>query len=419
MIPLYPLEAFHPIVKEIVEEYRKVLRLNPDFLGTAMLFAFSVACGNRFRLKIKNGWVESAVLYAVIVGKAGVNKSAPMKIALDPLKAHDKASFDRYKAAMAEFGDGRKSKENPTELPKRQQFLISDFTPEALSMAHEHNPMGLGVYSDELATWLGNMGRYSKSGEEQFYLSLWSSIEININRRSSPHIYIPLPFVSVIGGIQPSLLPDVFGKTRAKNGFTHRMLFAFPDEVLREDLADTDVSQSIVRTYKDLICRLSEPTQATVLELSAEAYEAFKQWRNTNNERINQETNEDLAGIYSKMDSYLLRLALLLQLINNICEERAHEAVEVDAIQSAVLLIHYYEQTAIKVNRIVNRDEDPLSGYSEDKRILFSLLTDEFLTDEAKKAAVVARVSERSLFEFLKDESLFKKLRHGFYIKLK
>ena len=115
-------------------------------------------------------------------------------------------------------------------MPIWEQLLVTDFTPEALIEVHKFNKNGIGVYADELASWFKNFNRYNSGSEEQFWLSVWSGKPIRINRKTSEPIFISLPFISVIGTIQPAVLKEL-AKDRTENGFMDRILFVIPDDL--------------------------------------------------------------------------------------------------------------------------------------------------------------------------------------------
>jgi len=441
----FPFGVFRKELQEVMLEFHKVQNLNVDYMGATMLFAFSLAIGNHYKIQIKKKWVESCVVWIALVGKAGINKSAPLSIFLEPFRELDKQYYKDYKEDLDRFNEQMNSKrrgksnkkgmdstefeeivEENLKSPCRKQFLISDFTPEALSVAHEDNPNGIGIYSDELLTWINNFNRYTKSGEEQFYLSVWSCREININRRNSQHIYISDPFINVIGTIQPEKLADTFGKGRDKSGFTHRILFAYPDSILREDLSDFDVQDIFFHTYGNLIKgilnrRTSDSLlygeEPRILKLDKDAYEAFRVWRGKNNNRINQSEDDSLNGIYSKIEIYLLRIALIFQVVDDELNKEESRYISSKSVSAAIELITYFERKAVKVNKMISKYNDPLSNYSLDKRTIYMALPPEFTTSKGIEVSQQLNMPRRTFFDFLSDDNLFEKTKHGNYCK--
>lgn len=432
----FPVNAFPEIIQEIIMEYHRVLNFDVHYIGASILFALSLAVGNYIKLKVKgDDWIESPILWIVLVGKPGINKTAPLKTFIKLFKLKDKESYEKYKELLEEYErkvkefkkkNRKKGEDDEAEMPvipKRIQSLISDFTPEAMSEAHENNPRGLGIYSDELLTWLKNFSRYNNSGEEQMFLSIWNGHEISINRRSTPHVYISSSFIPVCGTIQPDELLVAFGKSRSKNGFTHRLLFAYPDDVVREDLPRENVSETVKKAYNELLegiidmskgLSLSNPKMYT---LSDESFDAFSEIRKRNNVRINKDKEGELSGIYSKMDSYLLRIALILQVLEDCDNKRENSVINPKWIYAAEKFTSYFEYTAIKVHKLISRYDDPLGNYSNDKRQVYKALSSEFKTEEGIKIADDNGMPERTFKEFIKDDNLFEKIKHGLYSK--
>ncbi len=430
----FPKHALPLVIQEIMDKYNRILNLNMDYVGSAILIALSLACGNHAKIKIKNGWIESPILWIVLVGKAGINKSSPLDIFLQPFKKRDNHFYKIYKKELLEYelnSKQKKKKSNNEEesksaikiAPVRKQLLLTDFTPESLCFVHEKNPHGVVIYTDEILTWLKNFNRYNSGGEEQFYISCWSGQEISINRINKIDIYISNPFIGVCGTIQPAKFPEAFGKGRNKSGFTHRFLFAYPDKVIRKAFSDNEISESVEMAYHKIIealLKLSlnhDSDNPKIYEFDDDAKKAFKTWRDMNNERINNELNDDLTGIYSKLEIYLPRIALILQILEDSLLEKENSQINKNAFESSIKLISYFEYTAIKVYKQISKYNDPLNNYPNDKRDFYRALPPEFSTKEAEKIALKLNIPRRSIFDFFKDEVLFERTKHGQYLK--
>lgn len=430
----YPRNIFPDIVEEIITQYNSILNLSYDYIGTSILLALSLACGNYAKIKIKNGWIESPILWIVLVGKAGINKSSPLNIFLQTFKKLNDHFYKIYKKELLEYELNAKQKKKKTNseteskstiktAPQRKQYLLTDFTPESLCFTHENNPHGVVIYTDEILTWLKNFNRYNSGGEEQFYLSIWSGREININRRNSTDIYISNPFIGVCGTIQPAKFPEAFGRGRDKSGFTHRFLFAYPDKVIRKAFSDSEISESVEIAYHKIIedmLKLSlnqDKANPKIYEFDDDVKKAFKTWRDMNNNRINNELNDDLTSIYSKLEIYLPRIALILQILEDSLSEKENSKINKHAFESSIKLIRYFEYTAIKVYKQISKYNDPLNNYPNDKKDFYRALPPEFSTKEAEKIALKLNIPRRSIFDFFKDEVLFERTKHGQYLK--
>lgn len=149
MVDPFPLPVFPEVIQEIIKATKQYLQYPIDYIGAGILYATSLAIGNTHKIEVKRGWIENAVLYLALVGKPGVNKSHPLSFAVEPIFERDRDEYEYYRR---ELNDYQRSKDkSEMERPVRRKFLLSDYTPEALSLVHNHNQRGIGVYVDELA----------------------------------------------------------------------------------------------------------------------------------------------------------------------------------------------------------------------------------------------------------------------------
>ncbi len=289
------------------------------------------------------------------------------------------------------------------------------------------NPHGFAGIYDELAAFLKSFNKYkSGGGDEEVMLSLFSGKSISVNRKSSEPIFIEKPFISIIGSIQPQVLVNLLGNNKIDNGLTHRFLFAFPDSVIREDLSDEDVPEYIEELYQTFINRILIPEffhtdgyPVYKLTLSKDGYEAYKIFRRRINDTINNEKSDAISGIYAKLDTYSLRIALILHVMRIGCNEPAIDPYQVSAYTfcKAAELIQYFEHSALKVFKLMEKFRDPLNGYPMEHKIIYYQLPYSFTTNAAWEIAK-EKVSRRTLFNMLSDEYLFTKLKHGIYEKI-
>jgi hypothetical protein len=150
-----------------------------------------------------------------------------------------------------------------------------------------------------------------------------------------------------------------------------------------------------------------------VLRFNDQAKEIFIAWQRQNTDQCNKVDNESVEGIYSKLETYLPRFALIIQLLRWACDEAHRECIDGISMNSAVQLIEYFRENALKVHRHLNTS--PVEKLPEDRRKFYEALPLEFATSEAEKIAEELGFDRRRLFEFFKDQTLFVRLRHGRY----
>jgi len=220
----FPISIFPSKIQKIIREVNDCYVFPIDYVGAAMLVAVSVAVGNTHLARMKEGWDESAILYMALIGRPGANKSHPLSFAMRPFVEHDYEQNRIYEKQYLEYQDqlemSRKERaEKGIDVclrePIRRRFLVSDITPEGLSLIHSQNRRGLCLLSDELSAWVKNFNRYNNGSEEQFWLSVFSAKPTMSDRKSSrSSIFIKRPFISVIGTMQKRILSELAGKPR-------------------------------------------------------------------------------------------------------------------------------------------------------------------------------------------------------------
>jgi hypothetical protein len=235
----FPLEALPPTVGEFAREAAKSVGCPVDYVGISVLAALSAAIGGTRRLAIKRDWSEGAALYAMIVGGPASKKSPAMNLALKPVREHQmalKAEYDRRKEEYEiELANWKKAENaDPADKPKKPvmgRTYADDTTVERLADILNENPRGLLITKDELSGWLGGMNAYKQGGkgaDRQFWLSAHTNQPIAVDRKSLDEpVIVARPFVSIVGGIQPEVLPD-FGKERG-DGLIDRFVAAYPE----------------------------------------------------------------------------------------------------------------------------------------------------------------------------------------------
>src|SRR5215211_8387671 len=159
---------------------------------------------------------------------------------------------DKRRAAQ----DGEPPPEPPDE-PTLERTVVEDTTVEALATILESNARGVVNAPDELSGWVRAMNQYKsgKGSDRQFWLSTRSNNSIAVDRkgRAEP-IIIPMPFVSVVGGIQPGILPEL--ADGREDGFLDRFLLSYP-EPRRSRLTDDEISAEATADYTNLYDKLA------------------------------------------------------------------------------------------------------------------------------------------------------------------
>ena len=397
-----------------------------------MLTAIAVGIGNTHLVQVKSGWLESAILYMALVGRPGANKSHPLSFAMKPFLAYDYQQNVQFEQEYKEFEKmvqmTRKERneagleEYPQE-PVRKRFLVSDITPEGLSLIHAQNQRGLCLWADELSAWFKNFNRYNNGSEEQFWLSVFSAKTTISDRKSArSSVFIKRPYISVIGTIQKKVLGELAKGERSCNGFIDRILFVLPSDQQKIRWNDRELSEDIDQQWADILSRLimldfmpCEENPYKILCFQPEARAALYEYQHRLAEMCDTEASEVIVGIYCKLETYLIRFCLILQLARWACGESRKDAIDRESVEKAILLTEYFRMTALNVQGIMNE-----KSLTAQQLAILHQLPNQFTTAEGLELADKEGMKERAFKDFLSRNIgiLFKRERHGEYTKI-
>lgn len=430
----FPIEVFPMPIQQIIDSTKQCLNFPADFTGASILFTASLAIGNTHRVLVNKGWQENSVLFIANVGRPGTNKSHPLSFMLQPIFEQQGKNYTEYEKKKKEYDckmkltkeeRQRQGYDEPVK-PFWEKYTVSDYTPEALNEVHKYNKRGIGVYSDELAGWIKNFNRYHKGAEQEFWLSAWSNKQIVIDRKKDEPIYIPFPFIPVVGNIQPSILFELSKNSGGQNGFIDRILFAFPEGLQKLYWSDKELEPVIFKNWNLIITNLlniplnlneNQIPSPVVLAFNQEASNKIKDWQKHNTNLCNSAKDESLEGIYSKLEVYAVRFSLILEMLMFACGESDKQSIGIEAVNGAIKLVEYFRATAAKVNSIIS-NYNPLDKLPADKRKLYELLPLCFTRDTGLKIAQSIGLAHATYDRFLADNRFFKKMKIGEYEKI-
>ena len=144
----FPVSIFPTRIQRIISEVHECHNYPTDYIAAAILTAIAVGIGNTHLAQIKQGWVESPILYMALIGRPGANKSHPLSFSMKPFLDYDYQQNQVFEKALAKYDElmsmSRKERadngeEQFPQEPVRKRFLISDVTPEGLSLIHAQN----------------------------------------------------------------------------------------------------------------------------------------------------------------------------------------------------------------------------------------------------------------------------------------
>lgn len=361
----FPTAVFPKPLRDYIE-HGSSQNYPEDFVGAALLACLATAVGASHELEVTANWHEPATLFIAIVGDAGVRKSSSLNYAMKALRTRQKQQIQKHLLLQQQYDEQvRQAKADKVsgalpEPPKGEQTIVEDATVEALISLLAQNQRGLLNFRDELASWTRDLNRYRPGSDEQWWLSLWSAGSITYNRKTQAPLFVERPVVSVLGGLQPSVLNEVFSHGKNENGFSDRILFAYPNPIPRcvvKVSVPIIIREAYARVFERLfaLSNLSGEDTPHLLQLDKEARTVFEQW---SDDYINRKINDSNTpsrekGVLSKLEAYLLRFALILHITAYACkEEESCEAISVSSVYRAIRLVEYFKSHYDKIASI-------------------------------------------------------------------
>lgn len=371
--PLPAVQAFDPAMlpdalRGWCEDAAEGLDVPLDFLAVPAIVACAAAIGRAVavRPKVRNKWIERAILWGAVVGRPSAGKSpalAPARHMLARLEseareAHAGAVLDamarnnlhvagagiareNMRAALKEGNTAEAEKLARTasaaapEIPAEPRIVVADATIEKLGELLNENPRGLLMVRDELTGWLASLDREGHECDRSFWLECWNGTgSFVVDRIGRGTVRIEACAVSVLGGIQPGKLAEyVRGAVKGgmgDDGLMQRFQLAvYPDLPASWRYRDAAPNAACEMRAHETFQRLRATTPESVgamrgdgfdlpwLPLADDARELWIEWQSAMMPRLRA------GGEPAHMESHLAKfpaLACRLALVLHLCD---------------------------------------------------------------------------------------------------
>lgn len=417
----------------MVDMLSDTCKYRPEFVVMSMLTVFSVAIGKKYKLKLKEFFCVYCNVFNIICGPPNCGKTHPMALMVSPLRKKNKEYHEQFldqKRAYEQYINIPKEERDGTlsvSPPKPKQIVLSDITKEALLDVLNNNQEGLLVNCDEISGLFRNMGRYNPKGSDiEAYLELWSNSQQYINRKNADPIMIDEPFVSIIGGIQPSILSDVYDPRNTSNGACDRFDTVFAENNQPVKWMDAAPDKQLLDDYDQMIFYLlSQPVievngqiEPIIVEFTIEAKQRLYVWRNVQHfDDLESFSVSPLANAIGKMDIKILKYILILHIMYNVTGEIESDQVDIRVVEAAIILIEYLKGEVEKAHRLVF-EKDSRFILDSKHRNIYDQLPERFKREEGIVVAQANGMPLRTFQRFLSKKDLFERIEHGHYTKI-
>ena len=253
--PVHELPADYLMteVGEIADIIAQVMDCSEDIVISTMFAVVSGAVGTKVSV-FDGKYTNMLNINVCHVAPPGSNKTQPVSLLVKPL---ENISLQKHLAYKEEKLRCLELKDT-TNMPNPQILYVSNPTPEAINKMLAWNPHGLFARRDELVGFIEDLGgRYSNgNGGIPDFLSIFTNEHISIIRAGDEPLIIPKPYLTVVGGIQPGILPTILGKEQMINsGFNYRWLFVAPEIKVTLERSLTGIDPMVLDYWEQLIVK--------------------------------------------------------------------------------------------------------------------------------------------------------------------
>lgn len=384
----FPVAAYPVVVQQFVLQAADSISCPIDFVAAPILAVASIAIGMSRSIVVKKDFLQSPSVYMVVVGEPGSAKTPALDLVVKPIQkiqeqlasdfGRDKDSYETEltrwehdRKQVARSGGSLGSKPIP---PVFKRTYTTDCTVESLAPILADNVRGMGLVMDELTALVMGMNQYKAGGkgnDRQFYLKTWNNQNIVVDRRGNidkvPTI-VNRPFLTVIGGIQPDMLNSLIDEKRREDGFTHRLLYAYPERMPMAPWQETTIADDVLDQWRQIVHNLFAVQMRQRDDGSLRPYyckmnkDAREGWRYYHNRHIDETKHKDfeyvLLGPWSKFINYAARFALIVHCLRVACGDILGDEVDDTDIVAGWSLVDYFKSHARKVYQVIHKKAD-------------------------------------------------------------
>jgi hypothetical protein len=222
-----------------------------------------------------------------------------------------------------------------------------------------NNGRSILVQYDEISGLFKDFNKFRAGSDEESWLKFWNYYGLKKSRVSEESSnYINETNVSIIGTTQFRALYDIFTDQRIENGNVYRYLFTIDENdnkknVFEDLMANKGVD--INSDYNNMLISFLQyydysSVMRTTLTMDEKGYEFVKQWRGEMNNKDFGIDNKTFNSIFAKMDSYIFRIAIILNRIRCYFDDCQLEyVITVEDLRNSSEILNYYINNTIHI----------------------------------------------------------------------
>lgn len=412
--------SLHSWIRDIAER----MQCPPDYCAVGVMVMACSIVGRRvgIRPKAQDDWTVIPNLYGAIVGRPSMLKSPALQEVLKYLQQREVKAKQQYDETLRQqeadelvadakkkllkeqlkekIRNGEDAADLAAELagggctdPVRRRFLVNDTTVEKLGEILKDNANGILIFQDELVSFFRTLDREGHEADRGFYLTAWNgNSRYTYDRIGRGTVDIEAAIVSILGGIQPSVLADYLRDAvnggRGDDGLMPRFqMIVWPDSApawrnidRRPDTAARDRAYAALDRLAaldlDRMCAMRDPDghdAVRYLRFSEGAQAIFDLWRTDLENRIRRpEEHPFIEAHLAKYRKLVPALALVLHLLDD-----GIGPVSAEAAAKAIRWAEYLESHARRLYASISQ-APAVAAVQLAKRIQSGMLDDLF-----------------------------------------
>ena len=385
----FPLDELPAVLATFCREVSQSIGCDSSYAALTVMAVCASSIGTSRQVCLKKGWFAPCLLWTVLIGESGAQKSPPFRLAMKTVNARqadDILGFNKeiakYNVQHANYAKESKAwktakegeQPQPPEKPTRRRCIMQDSTIEALAPILQENPRGVLMGRDELSGWLAGFDKYSskKSGASSDvpkWLEIYNCESITIDRKTGEDrdrlIYVKRPSVSITGGIQPGILARCLTDEFKENGLQSRLLMTYPPRG-KKQWRDDELSEATEQAYAKMVQELfllqgetdsaGDPRPAT-LTLTTEARALFKAYVDTTGDE-QASLHGHAASQWSKLEEIPGRLAVVIHCVRQVTTG-VDDFWKIDGttMRSAIALAEWFKTETLRIGRVLSESE--------------------------------------------------------------
>lgn len=290
--PLDVSATFGPHLATWINDEAERKGVDPAMVAGSLLAGAAGAISQRINIQVKQhdkGHTTKPVFWFGIVAEPSARKSPVTGVIARLFAVNEKPWTERYAqerrsydlALAAWKAASREGSSSPEPTPPvRRRKIIHNATTESLSLLLQEQKSGLFQLSDELSGWLGSHDAYRQNNKKgsvdtAFWLGAKDGASHITDRVGRESVFVESVAISILGGIQPSVIGPMIGDLSGNGMLPRFNLFVAGKAKQGQDRAPHPIGEVVERAF-GVLMNMEFPAEAPTLTFTSEADMARK-----------------------------------------------------------------------------------------------------------------------------------------------